>query len=70
MGCVATRAPIEVADRIISCAGPSQALDVALLMLEGVIGEDQVAQVRRYMTGTDSTPETSEASERPGEREW
>ncbi len=57
LGCVPTRAPIEVADRIISCAGPAQALEVALLMLAGVIGEELATQVRRYMAGTERSPE-------------
>ncbi|MDF1554854.1 MAG: DJ-1/PfpI family protein [Deferrisomatales bacterium] len=52
LGCTPTAGPIEVCDRIISCSGPSSSLDVAFLLLEGVVGRDAAQGVRRYMNGT------------------
>jgi protein deglycase len=42
-------------DRIISCRGPVQSLEIALLLLESLIGPDASAEVRRFMTGDDTT---------------
>lgn len=42
-------------DRIISCRGPVQSLQVALLLLERLIGPGPSAEVRHYMTGDDTT---------------
>jgi len=52
LGAIPTDGPIEVSDRIISCSGPAQALDVALRMLEEVIGAGAAREVRRYMAGS------------------
>jgi 4-methyl-5(b-hydroxyethyl)-thiazole monophosphate biosynthesis len=49
LGAIATTGPIEVSDRIISSAGPAQAIEVAYLLLEGVIGEKASDGVKRYM---------------------
>jgi 4-methyl-5(b-hydroxyethyl)-thiazole monophosphate biosynthesis len=51
LGCTPTKGPIEVCDRIISCSGPAQSVDVALLLLESLIGKGAVREVRRYMAG-------------------
>lgn len=58
LGAIPTGGPVEVSDRIISCSGPAQAVDVALRMLEGVIGSEAAAEVRRYMRGS---PDADEA---------
>ncbi len=52
LGCTPTPGPVEVCDRIVSCSGPSYSLDVALLLLESVIGPESAQEVRRYMSGT------------------
>jgi len=52
LGCVPTPGPIEVSNRIISCAGPAQSIEVALLLLESVIGHDEVKEVEKFMVGT------------------
>ncbi len=49
LGAIVVNEPIVVDDRIISCAGPAQALDVALLLLESVAGHEAQAEVRRYL---------------------
>jgi 4-methyl-5(b-hydroxyethyl)-thiazole monophosphate biosynthesis len=53
LGCTPTQGPIEVCDRIISCSGPAQSVDVALLLLESLIGPKAVREVRRLMVGMD-----------------
>lgn len=49
LGAMVTDEPVVVDDRIISCAGPAQAIDVALLLLESVAGRAAQSAVRRYM---------------------
>jgi 4-methyl-5(b-hydroxyethyl)-thiazole monophosphate biosynthesis len=51
LGCTPTQGPIEVCDRIISCSGPAHSIDVALLLLERLIGSEAVREVRRFMAG-------------------
>ncbi len=41
--------PIVVDDRIISCSGPAQSVDVALLLLHHIVGSDAVSEVRCHM---------------------
>ena len=41
--------PIVSDHRIISCQGPAQSIAVALLLLEGLIGEQAASEVRRYL---------------------
>ena len=50
-GCTPTRGPIEVCDRILSCSGPAHSVEVALLLLETLIGPEAVREVRRFMAG-------------------
>jgi transcriptional regulator GlxA family with amidase domain len=38
-----------VDDRIISCTGPAQAVDVALLLLRTLVGDEVEAAVRRFL---------------------
>ena len=52
LGAVPTPGPIEISDRIISCAGPAQAVEVAWRLLERLIGTGPAEEVRRYMAGT------------------
>jgi 4-methyl-5(b-hydroxyethyl)-thiazole monophosphate biosynthesis len=51
LGCTPTQGSIEVCDRIISCSGPAQSVDVALLLLESLIGPEAGREVRRFMAG-------------------
>lgn len=51
LGCTPTQGPIEVCDRIISCSGPAQSVNVALLLLESLIGLEAGQEVRRFMAG-------------------
>ena len=41
--------PIVSDDRIITCQGPGQAIDVGLLILDALIGPKASAEVRKYM---------------------
>jgi transcriptional regulator GlxA family with amidase domain len=41
--------PVVIDSRIISCRGPAQAIDVALLLLEDLLGTEASAEVRHYM---------------------
>jgi 4-methyl-5(b-hydroxyethyl)-thiazole monophosphate biosynthesis len=50
-GCTPARGPIEVCDRIISCSGPAHSVEVALLLLESLIGPEAGREVRRFMAG-------------------
>lgn len=52
LGCIPTPGPVEVSNRIISCSGPAQSIEVALLLLESVIGHDEVKEVKKFMVGT------------------
>lgn len=53
LGCEPVPAPPVVWNRIASCAGPAQSLDVAFLLLEFLVGETRAAGVRRYLAGVD-----------------
>lgn len=53
LGCNPTPGPIVVSNRIISCSGPAQAIDVAMLLLEGLIGIDQAREIAKLRAGTD-----------------
>jgi len=48
-GAIFEDAPIVTDDRIITCHGPGQAIDVGLLILDAVIGPEASAEVRKYM---------------------
>jgi len=48
-GAVMTDEPVVVDSRIISCRGPAQAIDVAMLLLDYIIGPEACAEVRHYM---------------------
>lgn len=50
LGAIVVEDPVVLDERIISCAGPAQSIDVALLLLESIIGLDCGREVRRYMT--------------------
>lgn len=52
LGGIPTPGPIEISNRIISCAGPAQSIQVAKLLLESVIGTDRAEEVFRFMNGT------------------
>ncbi len=53
LGCTPTDGPVEICDRIISCSGPSHALEVAFLLLASAIGQESAQEVRRYMSGAE-----------------
>jgi 4-methyl-5(b-hydroxyethyl)-thiazole monophosphate biosynthesis len=48
-GAVTIDEPVVVDNRIISCQGPAQAIDVALLLLDCIIGSEASAEVRHFM---------------------
>jgi len=48
-GAIVVNEAIVSDDRIVSCAGPAPALDVALLLLESVAGPEAQTEVRRYL---------------------
>lgn len=50
LGAIVVNDPIVEEDRIISCQGPAQALDVAMLLIGKLIGPEAGAEVRRFMT--------------------
>ena len=49
LGCDPTPGPVEVWNRIISCAGPAHSLEVSFLLLENLIGTRPAAEVKRCM---------------------
>jgi len=54
LGCNPTSGPIVVSNRIISCSGPAQSIDVAMLLLENLVGIDKAREVARFMAGTNA----------------
>lgn len=48
-GCNYTGNLIEEDERIISCAGPAQAIDVAVRMIELLFGEEETEELRKYL---------------------
>lgn len=53
LGCMPTPGPLEVSNRIISCSGPSQSIEVALLLLQSLVGADAAREVAKLMAGTE-----------------
>ena len=49
LGACVVEVPVAVDDRIISCAGPAFSLEVAWKLLEGLLGGEHCAEVRRLM---------------------
>ncbi len=41
--------PVVMDDRIISCSGPGSALEVALLLMECLMGVETANKIRHYM---------------------
>lgn len=50
--CKSTPGPIEVWNHIISCSGPAQSMDVAMLLLESLIGIDEAREIAMFRAGT------------------
>ena len=48
-GAVMIDEPVVVDNRIISCQGPAQTIEVALLLLDDIIGPQASAEVRHYI---------------------
>ena len=48
-GAILDDAPVVVDDRIISCRGPGQAIEVALLLLDDIIGPEASAEIGKYI---------------------
>ena len=48
-GAVTLVEPVVIDSKMISCRGPAQAIDVALLLLEDLLGTEASAEVRHYM---------------------
>ncbi|MCB1872269.1 MAG: DJ-1/PfpI family protein [Gammaproteobacteria bacterium] len=49
LGACVVEVPVAVDDRIISCAGPAFSLEVAWKLIEGLLGGEHCAEVRRLM---------------------
>ena len=47
-GCRYTAKLIEIDDRIISCAGPSQSLQVVMIMLEMLFGAEEMRKIKEF----------------------
>lgn len=47
-GCQYTGKPIEIDDKIISCAGPSQSLSVVMIMLEMLLGSEEIKKLKEF----------------------
>ena len=47
-GCRYTGKLIEIDDRIISCAGPSQSLHVVMIMLEMLFGAEEMRKIKEF----------------------
>jgi protein deglycase len=52
LGCIPTPGPIEVSNRIISCSGPAQSIEVAMLLLKNLVGANAAREVSMLMAGT------------------
>jgi len=47
-GCQYSGKSIEIDDRIISCAGPSQSLHVVMVMLEMLLGSEEIKKIKEF----------------------
>jgi 4-methyl-5(b-hydroxyethyl)-thiazole monophosphate biosynthesis len=47
-GCQYSGKSIEVDDRIISCAGPAQSLHVVMIMLEMLLGSEEIKKIKEF----------------------
>jgi len=47
-GCQYSGKSIEIDDRIISCAGPSQSLHVVMIMLEMLLGSEEIKKIKEF----------------------
>ena len=47
-GCQYSGKSIEIDDRIISCAGPSQSLHVVMIMLEMLLGSEEIRKIKEF----------------------
>ena len=48
-GAVTLVEPVVINSKMLSCRGPAQTIDVALLLLEDLLGTEASAEVRHYM---------------------
>jgi 4-methyl-5(b-hydroxyethyl)-thiazole monophosphate biosynthesis len=48
-GAIVVDKPVVIDDRIISCAGPGSALEVAFLLMECLMGPEPTREVRKFM---------------------
>jgi len=48
-GCQYSGKSIEIDDRIISCAGPSQSLHVVMIMLEMLLGSEETRKIKEFI---------------------
>lgn len=53
LGCMPTPGPLEVSNRIISCSGPAQSIEVAMLLLKSLVGAEPAREVSMLMAGTE-----------------
>ena len=47
-GCQYSGKSIEIDDRIISCAGPAQSLHVVMIMLEMLLGSEEIKKIKEF----------------------
>jgi protein deglycase len=47
-GCRYTGKSIEIDDRVISCAGPGQSLRVVMIMLEMLLGSEEIEKIKEF----------------------
>lgn len=47
-GCQYSGKSIEIDDRIISCAGPAQSLHVVMIMLEMLLGSEEIKRIKEF----------------------
>ena len=48
-GAIVVNGPVVMDDRIISCSGPGSAVEVALLLMEHLLGSKTAQEVRKFM---------------------
>ena len=53
-GAIVVNGPVVIDDRIISCSGPGSAINVALLLMEHLLGSKTLQEVRKFMIYKDS----------------
>ena len=63
-GAILDDAPVVVDDRIISCRGPGQAIEVTLLLLDDIIGPEASAEIGKYIVAGKAVNDRRESTSR------